>query len=240
MKLIKDIIRNFLEDFYRIKAKDNLFFFDFEGNKIKFFLPLRRDWIQQQIIVKKTFYEIYFLEKIRIFVKENSVFLDIGANIGNHTIFFAKILGAKKIYAFEPQEDIFRILKKNLFLNKISDKVSLYNIALGSKKTFGRIKSIKKNNFGSFAIKEGLGGKIKIVPLDSFGIKEKIHLIKIDVEGFEKEVLKGARNTISKNKPFCWIEVQPENKGFVFSFFRLLNYKRIIDLGDKENFLFIP
>lgn len=53
---------------------------------------------------------------------ENKIVVDIGANIGNHTVFFANVCKAKKVYSFEPQEKVFEILKKNVEINKFNKK----------------------------------------------------------------------------------------------------------------------
>ena len=59
---------------------------------------------------------------------------DIGANIGNHTLYFSRNTDAKKIYSFEPFKMNFERLRENVRNNNISDKVSIYNEAIGEKK----------------------------------------------------------------------------------------------------------
>jgi FkbM family methyltransferase len=143
------------------------------------------------------------------YIDKNSVIIDIGSNVGNHVLYFGKILGAKNIYAFEPRDDLFNVLKKNVELNELTSKVEIYNFALGSKTCRASIDydGNLSNNLGGTSIKEDENGKFKIEKLDDVEINEKkIDFIKIDVEGFEVEVLKGASLTIQKYKPTIWIE----------------------------------
>ncbi len=202
-KIIKKIIKRFIEDVKRCFHKDCIFSIKHNKIKISFFLPNRYDHIQQQIIVKNKFYENNFLEKVRKYVPKNSVIIDVGANIGNHTIYFGRILQARKIYAFEPQKEVFKILKRNIELNNLTKIVVAFNLALGSKDGYGDFKkeSLDEYNLGCASIRENTKGKVKIRRLDSIGIKDKINLIKIDVEGHELQVLLGSKNTIKNNKP---------------------------------------
>ena len=100
---MKQLIKNIVESARRLKMKTNMFQFRYDGELIRFYLPYKRDYIQQQILFRKTFYEEKVFEKINEFIKKDFTFLDIGSNIGNHIIYFSKIWKAKKVYGFEPQ-----------------------------------------------------------------------------------------------------------------------------------------
>ncbi|MEX0921059.1 MAG: FkbM family methyltransferase [Candidatus Pacearchaeota archaeon] len=236
---IKGFVKNLIENFRRFFNQKSIFSFKYEGEEINLYLPLKRDHLQQQIIVKWNFYESSELGKIRRFIQNNSVILDIGANIGNHAIYFGKILKAKRIYCFEPQKEAFNILKRNIHLNDLEKNIVAYNEGLGNKNSKGRIKERQKNNLGGSSIEESKKGELKIKRLDSLNIKEKVSFIKIDVEGFEKEVLKGGQNFIIDNKPIVWIEVDKNNQFFVLKYFKKIGYKRIKD-DNLKNWLFIP
>jgi FkbM family methyltransferase len=123
------------------------------------------------------------------------VVIDVGANYGDSAIWWSKKFGAKVI-AFEPLSYVFTELERNIKLNAVD--VVAYNIALGSgEEVYG-------NSVGGML---STGGNLKINTerLDSYTF-DRVDLLKIDVEGFEYEVLNGAEKTISKFKPRIIIE----------------------------------
>lgn len=134
------------------------------------------------------------------------VVVDIGANIGYYTILMAK--NAKKVFAIEPDRDCFEILKKNVDANKLKNVV-LLNIALGAKRE--KLILIKdKENQGNSHIGTGKGSTITCERLEQILVNEqKIDLIKIDTQGWEPEVIKGAEKIIERDKPTVFLEYSP-------------------------------
>ena len=238
MKYLKTQIKNAIEKIRRKIHPKDIFYFHSNGNKIKFYLPIKKDWIQQQIIVKNNFYELDLLKKVEKYVHKGNNILDIGSNIGNHIIYFSKILGARKVYGFEPQKNVFGILKKNIELNNLEEKTQIFNFGLGKEESSAKLDKIERNNCGGNSIKKVKEGDLKIKVLDKLFIKDKINFIKIDTEGFEKDVLLGAKKIIQKNYPTVWVEVDKKNQGFVNKYFRDLDYtkKKILD---GENWVFL-
>lgn len=139
---------------------------------------------------------------------KGKIIIDIGANIGNHTIYFSKICKAKKVYSFEPQENIFEILSKNIQLNNLKNKIDAFNIGLAAKKSKGEILLEDKSNSGMAKINLNESGKINLTTLDDVILskEEKISLIKIDVEGMELNVLKGAQEILRRDHPLLYVE----------------------------------
>jgi len=184
-------------------------------NENKFnFAIYSNDFIGRNLIFKN-FYEEENLKLFYKFLKLNNLkietCLDVGANIGNHSVFFSNFV--KKIYAFEPNSKAYYLLKINIKdLNVKTFKVGLsnrnhYSLLAESKFNLGGsnvINKIKKNHFFT--------EKIKLVKLDNYKnfIKKKIDLIKIDTEGHELKVLKGMDKIINKNLPIIIFE-QNEN-----------------------------
>lgn len=123
--------------------------------------------------------------------------VDVGANIGNHSAFFSKVMGAK-VTAFEPVPDNFRHLQKNNDCN--------YMVGLGKEEkemNYTENTLLDGNpNMGGCVLVEGKG--IPIKTLDSYNLEPD--LIKIDVEGMEDEVVEGGIETIKKYKPLLVIE----------------------------------
>jgi FkbM family methyltransferase len=252
--VLKKILRPVLERYHLVLDKlDKL---DYIINKlslvdgivemsgVKFFVPnAPRDGIQNIQLSHGAFYELDILQSIDKLLDKNSVVIDIGANVGNHTVYWAKVTKVKKIYSFEPVKSTFRILLKNIEINNISDKVKIYNIALGNKKSKGIIDVYNLDNIGGTSLSEDNDGDLELDKIDN--IKEimeepEISFVKIDVEGFEKNVLQGAINLFDKYKPMVFIEsFQGVNQyDFTYGFFKKLDYNEPIKYP-AENYLFV-
>jgi FkbM family methyltransferase len=136
------------------------------------------------------------------------VVVDVGANIGYYTILLADKVGKKgKVYAFEPDSTSFDILEKNIKANKLENVVAI-KAAAGSRE--GKLELYKsEENLGDHKL-YGKGKKeiVKVIRLDDF-IKEKVDLIKIDTQGWEPEVIEGAKEIIKKWKPVMFLEYSP-------------------------------
>lgn len=155
---------------------------------------------------------------LRKILKKGDVFIDIGAYKGWYSLNAASVVESQgKIYAFEPNPSVAVRLEENCRLNKFKNinihKVALLNISstkpfwIGSEDMLG---SLKKNHVEQHS-KSKLK-KINIVTdtLDKFCKTEKIKqikLIKIDVEGEELRVIKGAKNTLNRYRPYLILEV---------------------------------
>lgn len=171
----------------------------------KIFLPNHEmDHLQRLIKNTSKPYELGMLQDMASRLDKNSVVIDVGANIGNHSIYLAKSLGCSVI-CFEPDILLCGAIKKNVEINNI-ENVMVYNMAIGSENTFCKIVMSDKNpnNVGSQQVIAGLG-EITMKTLDSFSFS-KVNCIKIDVEGFEENVLVGGMETIKKHKPILYIE----------------------------------
>lgn len=130
------------------------------------------------------------------FLRDSDLFIDIGANIGSYTLLGAKEIEAKTI-SIEPIPKTFKRLEDNLRLNKIEKNVTALNIGLGSEK--GELKFTKSLDTGNHVAMRNEKNTIN-VPVEKFDdiiIVKKMTLVKIDVEGFETEVLKGMSNSLS-------------------------------------------
>lgn len=141
--------------------------------------------------------------------------LDIGANIGTHTLFFAKQVGPTgRVYSFEPQRIVHQQLVANIALNSLLN-VQTYQAALGAEQGFVYVPPIdylQQNNFGALSMSDQpIGEKITLMMLDELDLPA-CHVIKIDVEGMELQVLKGALKTIAKFRPILYVENDRKEK----------------------------
>jgi FkbM family methyltransferase len=136
--------------------------------------------------------EIFLLDEYQISTtKKSPVIIDCGANIGLSILYFKKKYPNSKIIAFEPNPNVFTILRANLEQNHIQG-VELYNYCLSDSE--GEIEFYINENFGTMegSVFEERGGskklKVKAVRLSTY-IKEEVDLVKMDIEGAEIKVL---------------------------------------------------
>lgn len=139
-------------------------------------------------------------------LRKTDLFVDVGANIGSYTVLASKSIGAKCI-SIEPIPSTFNHLLDNVNLNGIAENVNCLNIALGSKTGFIRMTS--KLDCCNRALPNGYQTKDSItVPVrtidDVVGTMQPV-LIKIDVEGYESEILNGANSILSSTALLCLI-----------------------------------
>lgn len=173
----------------------------------KFFVPANSD----MILTLSTKFEADLIDYFKI--KPDSIFLDIGANAGKYSFFVCQNSQNPMIYSFEPSPSTFLGLSRNIELNKNSG-IKALNIALSDSKGVLQFANSKTKTGLSHVVQENELidstffelTNVKILPLDDFTETGeidplKIDLIKIDVEGHEFEVLKGAESTLKKILP---------------------------------------
>jgi FkbM family methyltransferase len=137
--------------------------------------------------------------------------IDVGAALGNHTLFFLKVCGAKHVIAIEPRDINADHLRANIKTNRMTKRVTVIEGAAGAKGGKGRLVMPKTpaSEGGQLMgqLKLDKKGKIDVVAIDDLD-PENVGLIKIDIEGGEIEALKGMMKTIAKCKPTIIIETE--------------------------------
>jgi len=160
------------------------------------------------------------------------VILDIGANIGVHTLYFSEIAGARgRVHAFEAQRIVFQMLMGNLALNSIENTYG-HCMALGSAPGVLKLPPVDYGrpwNFGSMSLTTEPGvpqfapgsperaaaernETIPVITLDSLNL-ERVDFIKLDVEGMEEDVLRGAARTLDITRPLMQVEWLANDQG---------------------------
>lgn len=184
-----------LSDYTRHEVPDaGHYFIDDAEDTIKRYIVAGRQWAQ------------HIVEACRKHVRPGTVVIEVGAHIGTHTVPVSRLVGPwGRVYAFEPQRKVYRELYHNLALNGVTNAVPL-RFAIGA----GQARVIEMNpptpgNEGGTGVGAG-GDRAELRSLDSFGF-EHVSVIKIDVEGYEDKVLKGASDTIRRNRPVIMIEI---------------------------------
>lgn len=156
------------------------------------------------------FYEFQMLEFIRDNIPKG-VMIDVGANIGNHTIFLAKYC-ATKVMAFEPFPDTFKLLDKNITDNGLQFHVIASNYGLSDNYESVFMKSVNGNAGMNKVDSEG-DAPVQLIAFDLIlDLDEPITLIKLDCEGYEEKALLGMIETVKKYKPALFIECQTEKE----------------------------
>jgi FkbM family methyltransferase len=123
------------------------------------------------------------------YLKRGSMFVDIGANIGTHSLKAAFVVGPSgKIISFEPHPKTFYYLNKNIRLNAF-DNIETHNCALGDKSGHLNFSNDIADDQNCIVSSDGI--KVEVKKLEDAVSPRKIDLIKIDVEGYELFVLRG-------------------------------------------------
>jgi FkbM family methyltransferase len=138
------------------------------------------------------------------------VVLDIGANIGNHTLAFATV--ASQVHAFEPIPRIHALLRQNVEQNQLAN-VALHAVALSDSEGEATIHMVTDGNYGasSFDQRSGVSEAVTVsrrrgdALLAELGV-DKVDFIKIDVEAHEVYVLRGLMATLENQRPFITME----------------------------------
>ena len=262
MNIIK-IIKNFLPSSIKIilkKMRDKVTSLEilklYKTKTGNYYMPFfsYQDIIKKDIINDKIWGEfVYNIAKEH--VNENTIVLDAGANFGQLSILFSKLKKNVEVYSFESSKFVFKILKKNIDINNAN--VKAINCILGHEGN--KLYKIKKNDLSEFSswgsnkvkIVDEEQSKIKTeevqaVKIDDIVFNKQISFFKIDVQGYDLNVLKGSKNTILKHKMPIMFEYEKDfENDFTYSFNDFenfideINYKIIKDF-DGKNFLIKP
>jgi FkbM family methyltransferase len=193
------------------------------------YLDLADEGISHDLIIDGI-REANSVETFKQEVKEGDVVVDIGANIGYYALLEARLVGNNgKIYAIEPVRQNVELLRKNIEINGYSNIMS-YELAIGDVNGVNSMYITKQRNKHTFREVVGtrkekyVTGKIdvEVVTLDDF-LQNKLYpnVIRMDVEGYEYQIIKGMKNTLQKKLPL---------KIFVEFHFHLLKQHESIEI----------
>ncbi len=141
------------------------------------------------------------------------VFVDIGANVGNHTLYAALFMGASRVIAFEPNPPAMTLLRANVALNGLDTTVDLTHLGWGMSDVEGAGFSTvtKRANLGATRlVADGQGG-IPVRTGDVMLAGQRVDFIKLDIEGMEMQALRGLHATISSHRPPVFLELDHVN-----------------------------
>ena len=220
-----------------------------------YYLPIFafKDGIRNKIINNEITDKLIF-DKLKSFIEPNTIVLDLGANFGQMSILWSQCNLNVKVYAFEASKYVFNILKKNIHIN--SANVEAINALVGneSKKEQLIEKSFLKeySTYGTNKINKISDSnkknvdKIKAIKIDDMNFEKRISAMKIDVQGYDLEALKGSKKTIFEHKmPIIFEYEKKFEKEFNYTFkdfenfINEINYKFETKI-DEINYLIIP
>ncbi|WP_127900737.1 FkbM family methyltransferase [Solirhodobacter olei] len=171
-----------------------------------------RDLIQAEHLAGR-FFEAGSLARLKTLVPEGARIVEVGANVGNHVVWYAQHLAPEVILPVEPNPEAIAILDANIAENRLEGVVDRRGIGLGAGRAQGRFRAVldDRDNLGATRLVEDPGGGLTVVALDDLVGEERVDFIKIDAEGMELDVLDGASALIARERPVIWVEARREN-----------------------------
>jgi len=195
----------------------------------------RGDHITRQLHSGR-FYEHRLLDHIYQRYGEGGIYIDIGAFIGNHTVFFGKICKGDLVIAIEPNPRSFALLKYNVEQNHIQQEVHLHNVAVSDRNGHCSVREPIKLNVGS-AMVVGKQGNTEMTTLDQI-VTVAPKLLKIDTEGYGLEVLRGARRILTQHHPIVVVETFPEEPHLAAEYLASFGYRQKAEFNATPTFVF--
>lgn len=172
-----------------------------------------------------------WLKVDRKYIFDNTA-IDIGANIGNHSLYFSDIF--KNVIGFEPNDRTYGALMLNA---KLAKNIVVHNIGISNTERDGTL-NINHLNIGGSSLSgsfTGFSQTVKLCPLDSIvSYDQQVSLIKIDVEGHEYEVIQGSKSVIERNRPIVMFEQHKsdfvQGRSRVIDLLKDLGYKKFVTI----------
>lgn len=194
------LIKHLAKHIYNYVPKPS--YLNIDGNKI--YVHKEDDFISHTLYLNNV-WEPFETQLIRKLINSEDIVVDIGAHIGYYTLLTSKLVGKKgAIYSFEPDPDSFKLLKKNVEENNLTN-VTLIKKAVSNKNSSTKL-YISSDNKGDHRIFKPERYKrlinIESTTLDTFfkQLNRKINLIKMDIQGAEINAIKGMLHILSKNE----------------------------------------
>ena len=193
-----------------VRRHDTVLSFDDEGFT-------ETPWVYRPLSEDKV-YEERFLDYIRA-LGRRGVYLDVGAHLGTHTVWFAALCESTHVHAFEPVSRFADVLRRNVAANGLEDKVTVHRLGLGASAGVARSQLSAEHQMGfvdgqaaaaeeEFDVKrlDSVVGGAHGAGAHGAGAHGPVAVIKLDVEGMEPAVLQGASRILSRDRPMVFAE----------------------------------
>lgn len=186
--------------------------FTYANQTFRFFVDDPHDSIQAHHHAGE-FYELEELELIGRHLAPGARILDVGANIGNHTVYFERVLLASRVVPIELQPRVIKVLQLNVALNGLTKTdLSKLGVGFGDSTHQASIHIPQLFNVAGAQFETDSDGRFTIAKGDDVLAGEAFDLLKIDIEGMECEAIDGLAATIARSQPLLFVEVWNENQ----------------------------
>ena len=156
-------------------------------------------------LLKDQVYEEPFLEHIRSLNRRGD-YVDIGAHLGTHTVWFAQLCPSTHVHAFEPVNRFAEVVRRNITANGLTDRVTLHQVGLSDRAGQAVNQLSPEHQKGFVPDPDWAKEHFEIVKLDDVLRRQPVAVIKLDVEGMEAAALRGARRVLSRWRPLIYAE----------------------------------
>ena len=200
----------------------------------------RNDHLSEFIRSVERPYEFSLLRMSRTLLSPGDIVVDVGASIGNHTLYWSEVADAT-VVAFEPYPPALKILRHNVELNAAGARVQIHPLAVGSSAGCATMELPESSNIGSARAVPASAGEVTVTTLDGeVDTSKLVRLLKIDVEGSELSVLKGATRLLVQ-RPALILEAHTrEQRRLLDAFLRPFGYRRLpISVADSPTFFYL-
>lgn len=212
----------------------------YSDTEVVFEVPSEKDHIGKILLSTGIFYEIDLLRAMERLLSPDSLVVDVGANIGNHTLFFAAVCSCK-VVAYEPLADTARVLKRNIELNFLDGRAEVRRWALGANNARAKVTKFTEGNVGATQLSIDPEGSIEVRDFDSEWFDGPVSLIKIDAEGMDLDILLGASGLVSRDRPIiCYEANEPQTERLLRELMHDWGYACLGTYNATPTYLFAP
>jgi FkbM family methyltransferase len=190
-------------------------FVNHAGKRVMFCNVNPKDYIEAMLL-RGEWYELQNLEFIHS-LEVSGNYVDIGAFIGTHSLFFSLFCPAAQVFSFEANPNTYWKLQRNLEANNVTN-CQTFNIGVSDVAGHAILREANETNRGATHLSAG-EGSIAVAPLDSFNLRN-VRVMKIDVEGMELRVLHGAVETLKSVEHLfveMWSEPQSRDRAMEYT-----------------------
>ena len=179
--------------------------------RVRFFVPSVPDTIEKEVERRADFYEGDQLDIVASRLPGQASIIDVGANIGNHTLFFACVARAARVIPIEVNPEVIASLRRNIAANECLN-IDLSALGYGVSDREGRgtlvlaTADASIRNRGGMTVQDRPDGAVPLRPLDQL-VRGPVDLIKVDVEGMAVPALLGAARLLARWHPLVLVEI---------------------------------